>query len=108
MNRRLLRDFNFLPVVASFEVAASSKRFFVFIATFLLIDGRDGLHGILISIAFSAYFGCPVIGRQWEGGCSGMIFLGAVKMASASGRNGLDMRKRKRVACAKAIRQGRK
>jgi hypothetical protein len=38
MNRRLLSEFNFLPVAANFKVAASLKDFFVFIATFLSLD----------------------------------------------------------------------
>ena len=35
MNRRLLSEFNFLPVAANFDFAASLKDLFVFIAAFL-------------------------------------------------------------------------
>jgi hypothetical protein len=38
MNRRLLREFNFLPVAANVEVATSLTKFLVFIATFLSLD----------------------------------------------------------------------
>jgi hypothetical protein len=38
MKRRLLSEFNFLPVAANFEVAASLRNFLVFIGTFLPLD----------------------------------------------------------------------
>jgi hypothetical protein len=38
MKRRLLSEFNFLPVAANFEVATSLKNFLVFIGPFLSLD----------------------------------------------------------------------